>query len=181
MLWTGFGKIYKLQKIMSEIVQSAWWIVYFFDEKNEPKYLIIKRLALSNKIERVAPKWKVNVGETIEQTVLREVSEETWIPINKMFLKQMVWTAELRSTENKWNLKKDITYFLVEYKWEPNDVLIQDWEWFIWVYKWATLKEILGLIYYQNIRELFRKAHNMILQKTEKQEAKKDFISKYLK
>jgi len=166
---------------MVNIIQSAGGIVYFFDNKNEPRYLIIKRLALSNKIEWVAPKWKIKEGEKIEDTVLREVSEETWIPINNMYLKQKVGVAKLRSSEkSRWTLNKDVTYFLVEYKWDPQDVCIEKVEWFIWVYKRATLKDILGLIYYQNIRELFRIAHNMIIQKNVKQEAKKDFMNKYL-
>ncbi len=61
---------------MAEIVQSAGGILYCLDENREPKYLIIKRHALSGKIERVAPKGKIQKGEKIEETALRETSEE---------------------------------------------------------------------------------------------------------
>jgi 8-oxo-dGTP pyrophosphatase MutT (NUDIX family) len=38
---------------------------------------LIKRHALSGKIEWVSPKGKIQPGESIETTALREVSEET--------------------------------------------------------------------------------------------------------
>jgi len=42
---------------MTDIVQSAGWIIYYLDNEWEPRYLLIKRHALSWKIEWVAPKW----------------------------------------------------------------------------------------------------------------------------
>ena len=75
---------------MPEIVQSAGGILYYLDNDGEPKFLIIKRHALSGKIERVAPKGKVQEGEKIEETALREVSEECGIPINLLKIKQQI-------------------------------------------------------------------------------------------
>ncbi len=40
----------------NEIIQSAGGIIYFIDQDNEPRFLIIKRQARTKKIERVAPK-----------------------------------------------------------------------------------------------------------------------------
>jgi 8-oxo-dGTP pyrophosphatase MutT (NUDIX family) len=51
---------------------------------------LIKRLAVSKRIERVAPKGKVQQGETMEKAAIREVSEETGIPINQLKLKQQL-------------------------------------------------------------------------------------------
>ena len=48
---------------MKEIVQSAGWIVYYLDKEWEPRYLLIKRHALSGKIEWVAPKGKIQNWE----------------------------------------------------------------------------------------------------------------------
>ena len=161
-----------------KIIQSAWGIVYFFDG-NEPKYLLIKRYAMSNKMERVAPKGKIQGNEKIENTVLREVSEEAGIPINQMILKQKIWITQLRNTENiKWHMNKDVTYFLVEYQGAPEDVQIDQVEWYIWVYKRANIQEVLWLIYYKNIREIFRQAHLYIIEKWKKKEIMKDFMSK---
>ncbi|MEI8009261.1 MAG: NUDIX domain-containing protein [bacterium] len=50
----------------------------------------MKRHALSGKIERVAPKGKIQGNEDIQKTALREVSEETGIPINQMRIKQQL-------------------------------------------------------------------------------------------
>ena len=66
---------------MTKLVKSAWWIIYYYDETWEPRFLVIKRHAVSGKVERVAPKWKLQDGENYERAALREVSEETWIPI----------------------------------------------------------------------------------------------------
>ncbi len=75
---------------MSEIVQSAGGIVYYLAPDGEPRYLLIKRHALSGKIERVAPKGKIQAGEKIEETALREVSEECGIPQTLLKLRQKV-------------------------------------------------------------------------------------------
>jgi len=52
--------------------------------------LLIKRHALSGKIERVAPKGKIQGSEETTKAALREVSEETGIPINQMKIKQQL-------------------------------------------------------------------------------------------
>ena len=62
---------------MAHVIQSAGGIVYYLGADKEPRYLLIKRHAMSGKIERVAPKGKVQQGETPEQAALREVGEET--------------------------------------------------------------------------------------------------------
>ena len=62
--------------------------------------MLIKRLAVSKKIERVAPKGKVQAGETTQNAALREVSEEAGIPINQLKLKQQLGTTQLRNVEN---------------------------------------------------------------------------------
>lgn len=61
---------------MADIVQSAGGIVYYIAPDGEPRFLIIKRHALSGKVERVAPKGKIQKGEKTEEAALREVSEE---------------------------------------------------------------------------------------------------------
>ena len=58
---------------MKEIVQSAWWIVYYLDKNWEPRYLLIKRHALSGKIEWVAPKWKIQIWEDEKKAAIREI------------------------------------------------------------------------------------------------------------
>ncbi len=165
---------------MSEVIKSAWWIIYYLEEW-EPKFLIIKRLSRANKIEWVAPKWKINKWENIEDTVVREIWEETWIPINFLKIQDNLWVIELRMVNKYWpDFSKDITYFLVEFLWDPSEINIENAEWYVWVYKWADIQNILWLLFYENLREIFRKAYILIKNKNKKNEIKSDFIKKYL-
>ena len=161
------------------IIQSAWWIVYHIASDGQPRYLLIKRHALSGKIERVAPKGKIQGNEDIQKAALREVSEETGIPINQMRIKQQLGTTQLRNTENqKGQMNKDVTYFLIEHTGNPDFVKIERAEGYIGIHKRCTLNEVLSLIYYQDIRELIRKSYAMIKDGQKNSDIKKDFINK---
>jgi 8-oxo-dGTP pyrophosphatase MutT (NUDIX family) len=162
---------------MSDIIQSAWGIIYYLDSVDwEPRYLLIKRHALSGKIERVSPKWKIKWEEAIEAAAIREVSEESGIPINQLKLKQMLGTTQIRNIDNKWPIDKDVTYFLMEFVWNPDVVSIDQVEWYIWVYKRAKLQEVLWLVYYQDIRELIRKSYILIKQSKKNNDVKRKFL-----
>lgn len=163
---------------MSDIIQSAWGIIYYLDSCLEPKYLLIKRHALSGKIERVSPKWKIKWAEVIEDAAIREASEESGIPINQLKLKQKLWITQIRNIDNKWPIDKDVTYFLMEFIWNPDIVSIDQVEWYVGIYKWASLQEVLGLIYYQDIRELIRKSYLLIKQGQKNNDIKKKFLEK---
>lgn len=163
---------------MAGVIQSAGGIIYYLDKQQEPHYLLIKRHALSGKIEWVAPKGKIQGDEPIEKTALREVSEETAIPINQLKLKQNLWVTQIRNLENKWPLDKDVTYFLMEFVGDPGVVSIDQIEWYVGVHKWATLQEVLGLIYYQDIRELIRKSYLLIKQNQKNTDVRKAFLDK---
>lgn len=134
---------------------------------------------MSGKIERVAPKGKIQGNEEIQKTALREVSEETGIPINQMRLKQQLGTTQLRNTDNtKGQMNKDVTYFLMEYIGNPNFVKIERAEGYIGIHKRCTLSEVLALIYYQDIREIIRKSYGLIKEGQKNLDIKKDFIKK---
>ncbi len=162
---------------MVDVIQSAWWIVYYLDAHDgEPRYLLIKRHALSGKIEWVSPKGKIKGNESLEVAAIREVSEESGIPINQLKLKQMLGTTQIRNVDNKWPIDKDVTYFLMEFVWDPSVVSIDQVEWYVGIYKWATLQEVLSLIYYQDIRELIRKSYVLIKQWLKNNDVKKKFL-----
>ena len=164
---------------MAKIIQSAWWIVYYKDQQWQARYLLIKRHALSKKIERVAPKGKIQHGESVEGAAMREVSEETGIPINQMKLKQKVGKTMLRNEHNqKGMMDKDTTYFVIEYSGNPDHVKIIDGEWYIGMYKRATLQEVLWLLYYEDMRELIRKSHFLIEQSSKNNSVKNEFINR---
>ena len=61
---------------------------------------------------------------------------------------------------------------------DPNSVNLIEWEWYIWVYKWATIEEALWLMYYADIRELVRKSYFMIKEEKKNQWVKANFFDK---
>jgi 8-oxo-dGTP pyrophosphatase MutT (NUDIX family) len=157
------------------IIQSAWGIIYYMAADGAPRFLLIKRHAMSGKIEWVAPKGKIQNDETPQQAAVREVSEEVGIPPNLLVIESKIWATSLRSShELKGWMDKDITYFLMCYSGDPQKIAVQPVEWYLGIYKWATLGEVLGLIYYKNMREIFTMAHEAIGQ----QKVKKDFLSR---
>ncbi len=163
---------------MNDIIQSAWWIVYYISADG-PKYLLIKRHAMSGKIEWVAPKGKLQAWESSEVAALREISEETWIPINMMTLRQEIGKTHLRSTDSdSGGMNKDVTYYLVEYTGDPDMVKIIHGEGYLGFYKWATIREVLELLYYQDMRELIRQADKIIGKQDSSSKIKQDFLKK---
>lgn len=164
---------------MAEIVQSAGGIVYYLAPDGEPRYLLIKRHALSGKIERVAPKGKIQPGEKVEEAAMREVGEECGIPLPQLKLKQKVGMTSLRSSETKkGHLDKDVTYFLMKYEGDPTAIQITDGEGYIGIYKWADIQQVLGLLYYEDIRELIRKSYLMIKEEKKYRSVQQDFLKK---
>jgi 8-oxo-dGTP pyrophosphatase MutT (NUDIX family) len=164
---------------MSDIVQSAGGIIYYIAPDGEPRYLLIKRHALSGKIERVAPKGKIQIGETEKDAAIREMSEETGIQKQDLIVKQLLGTTSLRSTETKkGHLDKDVTYFLMKYTGNPSMIQLIEGEGYIGVYKRATIQEVINLIYYEDIRELVRKSYFFIKEEQKNRSVKKDFLNK---
>lgn len=162
---------------MSKRVYSAWWIVYQIDKKTkQPHFLLVKRFALSKKIEWVAPKWKIKPWETQEQAALREIEEEVWLKRENLQPRRMLDTVSLQLFDNDWKIwvDKEITYFLVEYEGNPDDVKVLKWEWYTWVYRRADIKTILNLVTYKDIRELYRLGYGMIKDLTIKDSFIKD-------
>ncbi len=164
---------------MIKLIKSAGGIVYYHDKNGDVKFLLIKRHALSGKIERVAPKGKIQPGESEEKAALREVSEETGIPLNLLTVRHKVWSATIRGLEDRdGKFEKEVTYFLMKYGGEPDLVDIQLVEWYLWTYKRATIADVLNLVYYVDIRELFRKWFTMLRDQKQKNDVKKDFMKK---
>lgn len=161
---------------MVEKVKSAGWIVYSI-QNNITKFLLIKRFALSKKVERIAPKGKIMQLEKPEQAALREINEEAGLAKDKMIIKEKLDTLSLQLYNSQWKLwiDKDITYFLVHFTWNPDNVTIADSEGFMWMYKRATIQEVLWLVPYTNLRELYRTAYHMIPKLSKRDEFIKNF------
>lgn len=167
----------KPQWVPKVIQQSAWWVVYYISSDNEPRYLLIKRQAVSKKIERVCPKGKVQEWETHEDAALREVSEETWLILNQLNIVTKLGVTQIRTNDPSiGNLNKDMTFYLMSYSGDYNKVTLIDWEWYIWVYKRCTLQEVMALIYYPDLRELIRQSYWIIKADVQNDTIKKKFL-----
>lgn len=165
---------------MREAIQSAGWIIYYIDKADsEPRFLLLKRYALSKKIEWVAPKGKITPGETPAQAASREIFEEVWIDPKYLVYKEKIGDVMLSlSSEDRGTFDKDIAYFLFQFTGDPQIVNIAPWEGYIWVHKWCTISEVLWLIYYSNFRELFRKSYLIIKNPKEEKPQKKENVLK---
>ena len=142
-------------------VESFWGIIYFIDENWQPRFLVVKRQALSKKIEWTAPKWKAQSWENPIETAKREIFEETNLNPDLLVDKWILGDFMITFPDN--SFAKKVTYFLFEYKWNPDDVKISDTEGYIWVYNWLPIDNVINLIPYKSLRELYRKAYNKIV------------------
>jgi 8-oxo-dGTP pyrophosphatase MutT (NUDIX family) len=148
------------------IIQSAWGIIYYIDTQGVARFLIIKRHAMSGKIERVAPKGKIQKWESPSQAAVREVWEEVGIARKDLMVQEKLGATSLRSSADvKGWMDKDVTYFLMHFTGTLEDITIEPVEGFLGIHKWATLEEILWLIYYKNMRTIFMHAQDCITHK----------------
>lgn len=161
-----------------QIVQSAGGVVYYTAQDKEPRYLLIKRQAVSKKIEWVCPKGKIHEGEDPQDAALREVSEETGLLLNQIVIVEKLGVTKIRTDDPAiGNLNKDTTFFLMEYQGDPQKIHLIDGEWYIGVYKRCTLQEVLALIYYADMRELIRKSYSIIKEDVKHDTIKEKFLN----
>lgn len=152
------------------MIQSVGWIIYQYSNKHEPLFFIMKRRALSGKIERVAPKGKIESNEKPEYTCVREISEETGIDINTLrIVTKLHWGVELKNMNfGKGMTDKSISYYLVEHTWSMYDLHISSQEWLTGMYKRATMIDIINLIPYRDLRAVFREWYEYLYKQMEK-------------
>ena len=160
------------------VVQSAWWVIYYIASDKEPRYLLIKRQAISKRIEWVCPKWKIHPGEASEDAALREVSEETGLLLNHISLITKLGITKIRTDDPSiGSLNKDTTFFLMEYTWDPKKIHLIDGEWYVGIHKRCTLQEVLALVYYPDMRELIRSSYFVIKEDIKHDAIKEKFLN----
>ena len=139
--------------------KSFWGIIYYLYEW-VPLFLIIKRQSLSKKIEWTAPKWKAKGSESEIESARREIWEETWLNVEKLVNKWKLWTVTI-NFENS-TFEKNVTYFLFEYKGDPETLFVAKQEWFLWIYKWMPITQILNIVPYDSLRDIYRKGYKAL-------------------
>lgn len=124
---------------------------------NEPYFLVLKRQAMSKKIEWTAPKWKAKDNENPIDAAKREIYEETNLNPDLLVNKGKLGDFIISFPDN--SFEKKVTYYLFEYKWDEQDVKLTDSEWYLWIYNWLPIDNVINLIPYKGLRELYRKAY----------------------
>jgi len=144
------------------MIESFWWIIYIMKE-NKPYFLVIKRLSIRWNVEWTAPKWKSEVWENSLETAKREIFEETWI--EKKYLEDKWIIGDFFINLQNSTFQKKVTYFLFQYYGDEKKLQISNSEGYIWIYNWLQIENVLNLIHYSWLRELYRKAYEKIMKK----------------
>jgi len=120
------------------VVKKSWWVV--FDGEN---FFVVKR----NKYNDISlPKWHTESGETLEETALREVLEETWLGCKIVW---DLWTTEYLNFE--WIVQ--VQYFAMRVDAKVTDELSSDVDGLInWNYN-----KIEKLLSYSTDKKIFEK------------------------
>ena len=102
------------------------------------------------------PKGHIEKGENLEDTVRREVKEETGIGDIKIIKGFKEWIRYFFKLEGK-NIFKIVTYLLAETK--TKEVKIS---WEHTGYKWLSHEEAVKQLTFENTKEILKKANNFI-------------------
>ena len=135
---------------------SSGGMIYY--KKNDGYYFC---LILDAYNKWTFPKGHVEKGESLEETALRELEEETGL--NKLKIKKYLGETEIKVHKpNKKSFRKLIKYFLIEAQENkiiiPNTKEIKDVRWF-------SKKESLDTLGYNNAKEIFNKGLKEMAQK----------------
>lgn len=104
----------------------------------------------------VFPKGRVEQGENIEDTALREVQEETGI--RAKVVKPFPNPEKYVYTMNGERVFKTVHYFIMEYV--SGDIADHDWEMEDAI--WATSEEVLGKLAFAQAKRVFAQAVRMV-------------------
>lgn len=157
------AKIYNLllqNKSMAKSEKSAGAVIYYFDsEKHEPIFLLLQNTLKSTYLE--FPKGHIEENESLEETVKREVKEETHLStftIIPKFQKILSWFFKF----NGELIKKDATYLLIRIpKEEKENVKISNEH---QSFFWLNFDETQKKLKIKANRELAKEAFDFIVQ-----------------
>jgi len=95
----------------SWVVKKSWWVVF-----DGEKFFVVKR---NNYNDISLPKWHIENWETVEETAIREVLEETWLDCQIMW---NLWTTEYLNFE--WIVQ--VQYFAMRVNKKVSDNIFPD-------------------------------------------------------
>jgi len=126
--------------------------ITFTIKDGQPLYLI-----LQHPTHWSFPKGHVEEGENLIQAATRELKEETGIE-NFKLINGFNEKISYYFTRSNQTIRKEVNYFLAEVP--PNTRVKLSGE--HKTYKWANYREALEALYFDNIKEVLRKAHRVI-------------------
>ena len=134
--------------------KSAGAVVFTY-EKNEPLFLLLKNTLKTTYWE--FPKGKIEAEESIEETVKREVEEETGLKnllITPGFEHKIRWFFRFKGEL----IQKEAVYLLIETE-EKNKVKISSEH---QEFKWMDFQEAMKKINIKSNKEMIEKAYEFI-------------------
>lgn len=132
-----------MKKNIHEISSGA--VVYsFFENSKVIKYLVIKN---KNGHHWSFPKGHIEKGETIKDTALREIKEETGLSV---IIESK--TVAVNTYSPYQNCIKDVYFFLA--RTDEHDFRLQESE--IDEIKWLSYDEVLQILTYDNDKKVFK-------------------------
>jgi len=144
-------------------VEKSAGAVIFRRENNKIYYLLLHYPGASHRADKDYwdfPKGHIEKGEKIEDTVKREVFEETGLKDIKIFPDFKKTIKYFFKFEGK-NILKFVTFFLAETK--EKDVKIS----FEHIgYEWLPYEEALEKLTFQNAKEVLKRAHKFLTKNT---------------
>ena len=134
--------------------KSAGSVIFRKNENGEILYLLLK----STSGHMDFPKGNVEIGETENQTVLREVEEETGLK-DIVFVNGFKEKIKYFYRRDRNPINKEVVYFLAETKTENIKI---SWEHVS--FEWLTYKDAMEKIEFSNARSVLKKAHEFLAQ-----------------
>lgn len=105
------------------------------------------------------PKGNIEKGEKLEETVRREIKEETGIEKIEFIVGFKEWFKYFYKLKNK-NIFKIVTFFLAEAKTETVKISYEHIG-----YKWLPYREALDQLTFKNAKEVLKKANDCLKKK----------------
>ena len=161
LLVNGQAIIFKYNKNMP--IEKSAGAVIFRKEGNKIYYLLL-HYPSNAKAPREYwdfPKGHIEKGEKIEETVKREVKEETGLKDIKLIEGFKEWIKYFFKFKGK-NIFKIVTFFLAETKTKTVKVSFEHIG-----FKWLPYEEAIEKLTFKNAKEILKKANDYLNSKTE--------------
>jgi 8-oxo-dGTP diphosphatase len=134
-------------------LQSAGGVIF----KKEDSLFYVALIAIKNKTIWTLPKGLIDEGESIEESAIREVREETGLigSIVKKIGEKSYWFY-LREKNAK--CRKKVTYFLIRY--EGGN--IDDYCWEVDEARWYEINEAIKMVSYKSDKDILKEAKRIL-------------------